>query len=51
VIHAVCFVAQSSNARLTINQKYIFSEIMKLYGNDVAENFVCMLTFCDGEKP
>ena len=24
---------------------------MDLFGNDVAENFVAMLTFCDGEIP
>ena len=50
-INAICFVAQSSNARLTANQKYIFSSIMDLFGNDVAENFVSMLTFCDGNVP
>ena len=50
-LNAICFVAQSSNARLTPNQKFIFSEIMNLFGNDVAENFVSMLTFCDGNEP
>ena len=50
-INAICFVAQSSNARLTVNQKFIFSEIMNLFGKDVAENFIAMLTFCDGKEP
>ena len=50
-INGICFVAQSSNARLTINQKYIFSKIMELFGNDVAENFIAMITFCDGQTP
>lgn len=50
-INAICFVAQSSNARLTANQKYIFSSIMNLFGKDVAENYVAMLTFCDGNIP
>lgn len=50
-INAICFVAQSSIARLTANQKYIFSSIMNLFGKDVAENFVAMLTFCDGNIP
>ena len=50
-LHAICFVAQSSNARLTINQKYIFSKIFELFGEDIAENFICMLTFCDGGQP
>ena len=50
-LNAICFVAQSSNARLTTNQKFIFSEIMELFGKDVAEIFVPMLTFCDGKEP
>lgn len=50
-INAICFVAQSSNARLTVNQKYIFDSIINLFGNDIAENFVVMMTFCDGQDP
>ena len=48
---AVCFVAQSSNVRLTHNQKYIFSSVMSLFGKDIAENFIPMLTFCDANEP
>ena len=50
-INAICFVAQSSNARLTANQRYIFTSILDLFGKDVQENFVAMLTFCDGTEP
>ncbi|CDW82558.1 UNKNOWN [Stylonychia lemnae] len=50
-IDAICFVAQASNARLTSNQTYIFSQILEMYGKDVAENFVCMITFCDNDEP
>ena len=50
-IDAVCFVAQSSNVRLTHNQKYIFSSVMSLFGKDIAENFIPMLTFCDANDP
>ena len=50
-IDAVCFVAQSSNVRLTHNQKYIFSSVMSLFGKDIAENFIPMLTFCDANEP
>ena len=50
-INAICFVAQSSNARLTVNQRYIFTSILDLFGKDVQENFVAMLTFCDGKEP
>ena len=50
-INAICFVAQSSNARLTANQRYIFTSILDLFGKDVQENFIAMLTFCDGKEP
>ena len=49
-LNAICFVVQSTNARLTSSQKYIFSSIMNLFGDDIAENFIAMLTFCDGGK-
>lgn len=50
-ITCICFVAQSYNARLSANQKYIFNCILDLFGDDVKSNFICMLTFCDGAKP
>ena len=50
-ITCICFVAQSCNARLSSNQKYIFNCILDLFGDDVKSNFTCMLTFCDGAKP
>ena len=50
-LNAICFVAKSSNNRLTVSQKYIFNSIMDLFGDDVKEIFVVMLTFCDGGKP
>ena len=42
-INAICFVAQSSNARLTPNQKYIFSSIMDLFGNELRILLRCLL--------
>ena len=50
-INGICFVASASSARLTSTQKYIFSSIISLFGNDIAENFIPMLTFCDGKDP
>ena len=50
-INAICFVVQSYNVRLTSSQKYIFSSIMNLFGDDIAENFIAMLTFCDEGTP
>ena len=50
-IDAICFVACSNTHGLTANQKYIFSSIISLFGNDIADNFIPMLTFCDGQEP
>ncbi|BFU24139.1 hypothetical protein conserved [Entamoeba histolytica] len=50
-LNAICFVASSSNVKLTASQKYIFGNIVDLFGKDVKKNFIAMLTFCDGKKP
>lgn len=50
-VDGICFVASSSSPRLTTTQKYIFSSIVSLFGNDIADNFIPMLTFCDGKEP
>ena len=50
-LNGVCFVTKSSNNRLTLSQKYILSSILDLFGEDVKEIFVFMLTFCDGGEP
>ena len=39
-IHAICFVVQSNNYWLTLNQKYMFDNIINLFGNDIAENLL-----------
>ena len=50
-INAICFVANSNETRLTDFQKYIFAQVMSLFGKDVGENFMAMLTFSDGQVP
>ena len=50
-INAICFVAKSNETRLNDFQKYIFAQVMALFGNDVGENFIAMLTFSDGQVP
>ena len=50
-LNAVCFVARSSNARFSTSQKFIFSNILDLFGEDVLKNFIFLITFCDGETP
>ena len=41
------FCGSIIKCRLTHNQKYIFSSVMSLFGKDIAENFIPMLTFCE----
>ncbi|KAK6305731.1 hypothetical protein J4Q44_G00245110 [Coregonus suidteri] len=48
-IDAVCFVVQASLARLSANQKYIFDSILSIFGKDVAENILMLVTFADGK--
>ncbi|XP_048011737.1 uncharacterized protein LOC125247888 [Megalobrama amblycephala] len=50
-IDAVCFVVQASLARLTHTQKYIFDSILSIFGKDIAENILVMVTFADGKTP
>jgi len=50
-INAVCFVTKASTNRLTNSQKYVFDSVLNLFGNDIKENFVIMITFCDGADP
>nr|XP_055059615.1 uncharacterized protein LOC129443191 [Misgurnus anguillicaudatus] len=48
-IDAVCFVVQASLARLSANQKYIFDSILSVFGKDIAENIMILVTFADGK--
>ncbi|XP_016115457.1 uncharacterized protein [Sinocyclocheilus grahami] len=50
-IDAVCFVVQASLARLTHTQKYIFDSILSIFGKDIAENIIVLVTFADGKTP
>ncbi|KAA0725503.1 hypothetical protein E1301_Tti010335 [Triplophysa tibetana] len=50
-IDAVCFVVQASLARLTHTQKYVFDSILSIFGKDIAENIIMLVTFADGNRP
>ncbi|KAL1279465.1 hypothetical protein QQF64_026138 [Cirrhinus molitorella] len=50
-IDAVCFVVQASLARLTPTQKYIFDSILSIFGKDIAQNIIFLVTFADGKTP
>ncbi|XP_016117992.1 uncharacterized protein [Sinocyclocheilus grahami] len=49
-IDAVCFVVQASLPRLSANQRYIFDSILSIFGKDIAENIMILVTFADGKK-
>lgn len=49
-LNGIGFVTQSSLARLTPSQKYIFDSILSIFGKDVEKNIFIMATFADGKK-
>lgn len=50
-IDAVCFIVKAPDAGLTVFQKYIFSAIMDLFGEDIESNICTSVTFADGTEP
>ncbi|CAL9708228.1 unnamed protein product [Knipowitschia caucasica] len=50
-IDAVCFVVQAALARLTHTQRYVFDSVLSIFGKDVAENILMLVTFADGQQP
>lgn len=50
-LDGIGFVTQSSLARLTPTQQYIFDSILSVFGKDVADNIFIMATFADAQKP
>ncbi|CAG0884297.1 unnamed protein product [Darwinula stevensoni] len=50
-LNAICIVVQSSLARFTPTQKYIFDSILSVFGNDVMEKMYLFITFADNKRP
>ncbi|XP_020891889.1 uncharacterized protein LOC110231237 [Exaiptasia diaphana] len=50
-LDGIGFVVQSSLARLTPTQKYIFDSILSIFGKDMGKNIFMMVTFADGKRP
>ena len=50
-LDGIGFVTQSSLARLTPTQEYIFSSVLSIFGKDLSKNIFLMVTFADGQKP
>jgi len=47
-LDCIGFVAKAGDVRLTAEQKYIFESILQIFGKDVGENLLSLLTFYDG---
>ncbi|XP_053350123.1 uncharacterized protein LOC128520105 [Clarias gariepinus] len=50
-IDAVCLVVKASQNRLTDRQQYIFDALLSLFGKDIENNIVIMVTHSDGIPP
>ncbi|XP_051565724.1 uncharacterized protein LOC127447719 [Myxocyprinus asiaticus] len=50
-IDAVCFVMKASQNRLSGKEFYIFHSVLSLFGRDIENNIVCLLTHSDGGPP
>ncbi|XP_041421637.1 uncharacterized protein LOC108718453 isoform X2 [Xenopus laevis] len=50
-IDAIYFVLQSSLARLTSTQEYIFSSVLSIFAKDIEKNIQICATFADAGKP
>ncbi|XP_058639029.1 uncharacterized protein LOC131544665 [Onychostoma macrolepis] len=50
-VDAICFVTQASKNRLSDRQHYIISSILSLFGKDIVNNIVFLITHSDGLPP
>ena len=50
-LDAIGFVTNSSLARLTKTQEYIFDSVLSIFGNNLKNNIFLLTTFADGGKP
>lgn len=50
-LHGICFVMKATTNRLTCIQHYIIQQILGLFGKDVTDNFIGMITFADNQVP
>ncbi|XP_053374219.1 uncharacterized protein LOC123543430 [Mercenaria mercenaria] len=50
-LDAICFLNKAPDARLTTQQKYVFQQILSMFGKDVEENICSLITFADGQEP
>ena len=48
-ITCVGFVIQASTARITDDQKYVFDQVLNVFGKDMSENVFLLFTFADAQ--
>ncbi len=48
---SIGLVIQSSQARLTAEQMYIFNAVLNIFGKDVTKNICLLFTFADAQPP
>lgn len=49
-IDAVCLVVKEDTQRLTHTQRYIFESILSVFGKDISDNIVALITFATNVK-
>ncbi|XP_061587946.1 uncharacterized protein LOC133452562 [Cololabis saira] len=50
-IDALCLVAPAASPRLTADQKYVFNSMLSIFGDDVLENMMILVTSADDQQP
>ena len=50
-LDAIGFVIPASTTRLTAEQKYVFDQILNIFGNNLKENITVLCTFADAQDP
>ncbi|XP_071164338.1 uncharacterized protein [Mytilus edulis] len=50
-LDAVCFVTQAPLGKLTPPQRYIFDQILSVFGQDIKSNIFVLITFADANEP
>jgi hypothetical protein len=50
-LSSIGLVIQSSQARLTAEQMYVFNAVLNIFGNNVVKNICLLFTFADAQPP
>eukprot|EP01084_Bolivina_argentea_P006457 12255_1 len=50
-IDGICFVVKASQNKLTERQKYVFREVINIFGKNVANNIILLFTYSDHSIP